>query len=125
MITGWIDSDCQAIVPLTVKHRDPSEPDTKIEFLIDTGFTGFLSIPPDYVDRLGLRAIDIQRGITADGRAVYFETVDVTILWHDEPRVIRAQVLEEPLIGTRLLRSHYSTLRWMPGDAFELHRIAD
>ena len=54
MITGWIDSDCQAIVPLTVKHRDPSEPDTKIEFLIDTGFTGFLSIPSDYVDRLGI-----------------------------------------------------------------------
>ncbi|RLS51939.1 MAG: clan AA aspartic protease [Planctomycetota bacterium] len=122
MMTGWIDADCQAIVPLAVKHRGSFAPDASIEFLIDTGFTGYLSIPSAWVDRFGLSVIDIQRGITADGRAVYFETVDVTILWHDEPRVIRAQVLEEPLIGTRLLRSNQATIRWESGSTFEIHR---
>ena len=122
MMTGRIDADCQAIVPLTVKHRNPAVPDVSIEFLIDTGFTGFLSIPTAWVERLGLRVIDIQRGITADGRAAYFETVDVTIIWHDEPRTIRAQVLEEPLIGTRLLRSNEATIRWEAGSTFEIRR---
>jgi len=79
MITGRIDADWQAIVPLVVQHRDPTQPTVTIDFMIDTGFTGFLSIPANWVDRLGLSVVDIQRGITADGRVGYFETVDVTI----------------------------------------------
>ena len=72
MITGRIDADWQAIVPLRVKHHDPAGSEAMIDFLIDTGFTGFLSIPPLWVDRLGLSVVDVQRGITADGRMGYF-----------------------------------------------------
>jgi clan AA aspartic protease len=103
MIRGHIDEDLQAIVPLDVLHKTKTE---TIEFLVDTGFTGFLALPPPLVRKLGLSVIDIQRGMTADGRVGYFETVDVCILWHDQPKVLRAPVLDEPLIGTRLLKSH-------------------
>ena len=125
MITGRVDTDWQAIVPLVAKHREPTKPDATIDFLIDTGFTGYLSLPPDWVQKLGLRVVDVQRGMTADGRVGYFETVDVGILWHGQPQLIRAQVLDEPLIGTRLLRSHQAHLRWVAGTTFELHRVTD
>ena len=122
MISGHIDDDLQAIVPLVVLHKGKTE---TIEFLVDTGFTGFLALPPSLVRKLGLSVIDIQRGMTADGRVGYFETVDVCILWHDQPKVLRAQVLDEPLIGTRLLRSHQSTVRWEAGATFKLNRIPE
>ena len=122
MISGHIDDDLQAIVPLVVLHKAKTE---TIEFLVDTGFTGFLALPPSLVRTLGLSAIDIQRGMTADGRVGYFETIDVCILWHNQPKVLRAQVLDEPLIGTRLLRSHQSTMRWEAGATFELNRIPE
>ncbi len=125
MIAGHIDEDWQAILPLIVQHRDPNEPAATIHFLIDTGFTGYLSLTRTWVHKLGLRVIDIQRGMTADGRVGYFETVDVWIIWHNELRVIRAQVLDEPLIGTRLLRSHQASLQWVAGAQFELHRVSD
>ena len=108
-----------------MQPRDPAVAETTIDFLIDTGFTGFLSIPRLWVDRLGLSIVDVQRGITADGQTGYFETVDVTILWHDQPRTIRAQVLEEPLIGSRLLRSHQVHFRWIAGTTFELQHLTE
>ena len=77
MIAGNIDEDRQAIMPLVVQHRDPHEPAVTIDYLIDTGFTGYLSLSHSWVQKLRLRVIDIQRGMTADGRVGYFETVDV------------------------------------------------
>ena len=119
MVVGHIDEDWQAIVPLVVTQEGCNE---TLHFLIDTGFTGFLAVPRTWVEQLGLPVRDVQRGMTADGRVAYFETVDVTIVWHAEPRVIRAQVLEEPLIGTRLLRFNQATIRWESGSTFEIHR---
>ncbi len=125
MIAGHIDEDWQAIVPLIARHGHQKDRDETIDFLIDTGFTGFLSLSPEWVQKLDLSVIDIQRGMTADGRVSYFETVDVCILWHDQPRVIRAQVLDEPLIGTRLLRLHQTSLKWVTGERFELQSVPE
>lgn len=125
MIAGHIDEDWQAVVPLIALHSDPGGAADTIDFLVDTGFTGYLSLSPAWVHQLGLSVIDIQRGMTADGHVGYFETVDVCILWHDQPRIIRAQVLDEPLIGTRLLRSHQANLRWVAGARFELDRVSE
>lgn len=120
MILGHIDEELQAIVSLVVMHKAKTE---TIEFLVDTGFTGFLAIPSSLVRTLELSVVDIQRGMTADGRVGYFEIVNVCVLWHDQPKIIQAQVLDEPMIGTRLLRSHQTTVRWEPGATFELNRI--
>ena len=122
MISGRIDEDWQAIVPLAVRHQAHTE---TIDFLVDTGFTRFLALSPAWVRKLGLSVVDIQRGMTADGRVGYFDTVDICVLWHDQPRVFRAQVLDEPLIGTRLLRSHQLTVRWEVGAMFQLHRLLE
>ena len=51
MITGKV-SDGRATVPVTFKM--PDRPDFSIEFVIDTGFTGSLCLPPEAIAVLGL-----------------------------------------------------------------------
>lgn len=120
MILGHIDENWQALVPLVVLHKAKTE---TIEFLVDTSFTGFLAITPSLVQTLGLSVIDIQRGMTADGRVSFFDVVDVCVIWHDRPKIIRAQVLDEPFIGTRLLSGHDLQVRWEVGGEFRLSLI--
>ena len=51
MITGRV-TDGRATVPVT--FRMPDRPDFRIEFVIDTGFTGSLCLPPEAIAVLGL-----------------------------------------------------------------------
>ena len=120
MIVGQLDENLQIIVPLVVVHKAAT---TEVAFLVDTGFNGFLSVSPELVRRLNLSVVDVQRGITADGHVGFFERVDVCVIWNDRPHTLRAQVLDEPLIGTRLLSGNDLHVRWQSGGEFRLTTI--
>ncbi len=80
---------------------------------------GSVAIPMKLFGRLGMTLEDVQTGVTADGRAGYFDTVELTILWHDKPLLVQAQVLDEALIGTRLLRGNRLEADWVrDGEAY-------
>jgi hypothetical protein len=43
MMQGWVNRNCEAMLPIVVGRDDA--PKQMIEALIDTGFSGFLSLP--------------------------------------------------------------------------------
>lgn len=120
MIEGTIDKNGEALVDLDIQIDDSTH---SIPFLIDTGFNGFLAVPMRLVNQFGLRLSDVQQGVTADGRTSYFDTVQVTVIWHGVPLTVQAQVLDEPLIGTRLLRGCRMKVDWVPGGAVQIDEI--
>lgn len=120
MIEGRIDDHLEARITLPILTAGGRE---EIEFLVDTGFNGFVAIPPSLVQRLQLEVGAVQTGVTADGRTGYFDTVSVEIMWHQTPLSLRAQVLDEPLIGTRLLRGNRLSANWVVDGPFRLSRI--
>lgn len=120
MIVGEIDANFEARVTLSLIHEERS---LDLVFLVDSGFNGYLAVPQSVVSQLSLPLATVQRGATADGRVSYFDTVDVDVIWDDQPKVIRAQVLDEPLIGTRMLRGHDLEARWEVGGNFRLSLI--
>ena len=120
MIVGEIDANLEARVTLSLVHKERS---LDVLFLVDSGFNGYLAVPQTVVNQLGLPLAMVQRGTTADGRVSFFDTVDVCVIWDDRPKIIRAQVLEEPLIGTRLLSGHDMQVRWEVGGDFRLSLI--
>lgn len=122
MISGTIDANLEARVKLQVIGSRQTK---EVEFLIDTGFNGFLSVPNQLVHELDLPLGAVQSGVTADGRLDFFDTVAVEILWNEVSTSIRAQILNEPLIGTRLLRGHSLTAEWVPGGVFRIDRLND
>ncbi len=112
MIEGLIDENLEARVSLSVHHRGGTH---EIDFLMDTGFNGHLAVTESIVRTLDLELKDIQTGITADGRSSDFDTVDLHVIWHGRTTVIRAQVLDEPLLGTRVLRGSELRAVWKSG----------
>ena len=75
--------------------------------MIDTGFTGFLTVTPALVTELGLSLEGISRATLADGSEVTFDVYDVAVLWDGQPRYVLADAAETtPLVGMRLLDSH-------------------
>jgi clan AA aspartic protease len=92
---------------MEVALRLPNQPDLQIEFVIDTGFDGFLCLPAAAVAALGL-SFD-QRIITsmADGRTSSADLYQATILWDGAERAVTVLALgHRPLLGTALLVGH-------------------
>ena len=119
MIEGWIDSNLEAIIELDIQHDGAIH---RQRFLVDTGFNGFIAVPQSLVHKIGLKLLDVQADITADGRASYFDTVEITVLWHNEPHT-QAQILDEALIGTRLLRGSQVQADWVRDGIFLVQQI--
>ena len=120
MIIGKIDENLEARVELRVISGEQTH---RVEFLVDTGFNGYLALPMSLVSSLELPLGEVQRGITADGRIGFFDTVRVQIIWHDQPLSSHAQVLDEPLIGARLLHGHELNASWIPNGVIRLIKL--
>ncbi|WP_430453377.1 clan AA aspartic protease [Rhodopirellula europaea] len=111
MVEGRVDRNFEAFIELDLVLDDRVE---RERFLVDTGFNGFVAVSRSLADRHGLIVTDTQQGVTADGNESYFDVVWLTILWHEMPMRIQAQVLDEPLIGSRLLRGSRIQADWIP-----------
>ncbi len=74
MITGRIDQNLEARVELQLVGESET---VDVEFLVDTGFNGYLAVSPTLLTRLDLQLGAVQRGMTADGRVGFFDTVEV------------------------------------------------
>ncbi len=105
MIEGVVNAAYEAVIPLTV--QGPAGQIHDIEAVIDTGFTGFLTLPSGVVVELGLPFLNRSQATLADGSAATLDVYRATVLWDGQPRYIRAYAADTtPLVGMRLLDSH-------------------
>ena len=119
MVTGRIDENLEARITIQVVGEDRTE---NVEFLVDTGFNGYLAVSPSQVTRFQLRSKAVQRGVTADGRIGFFDTIEMQIVWLGRTLRLRAQVLDEPLIGVRLLAGNELFVDWSEGGEVRLSK---
>ena len=75
----------------------------EIEAVIDTGFSGFLILPPAVVATLGLIPLTRGRAVLANGREDVFAIYEVTAVWDGEPLTVEVGALEATLVGMSLL----------------------
>lgn len=77
----------------------------QVEMLVDTGFTGHLTLSPASVDALSLRILGSVESVLADGSIVLEDFCTARVLWHGGERPVRVLVAEAtPLLGMALLR---------------------
>ncbi len=92
-----------------------------VEFTVDTGFTGALSLPPRFVESLGLPFVGRGIAVLADGSAVEARRHRARIEWHNRIREVRALANEGgPLVGMSLLRGSKLTMDVSPGGEVEV-----
>jgi predicted aspartyl protease len=71
MMRGVVNGGYEATIRLTV--QDVSGQAHAVDAVIDTGFTGFLSLPPALIATLGLPWLCPQQGVLADGSIEVFD----------------------------------------------------
>jgi clan AA aspartic protease len=92
----------RAYVTLTIRTPDGQE--HQIEAVLDTGFTGVLTMPPAAVAALGLPYIGPQPATLADGSPIMLALYELTLLWDGEERLVEVLAMEgAALIGMTLL----------------------
>ena len=109
MIQGVVNSAYEAVVTLPL--QDPAGPTRDIEAVVDTGYSGFLTLPPELVDELGLPFAYMGQAFLANDAEVDFDVHYVTVLWDGQPRDIEADATgSTPLVGMLLLDGHSLTI---------------
>ena len=105
MIEGAVNAAFEAAVLLTV--QGPEGHAREIEAVVDTGYNGFLTLPPVLVRELDLPFVTSGEATLADGSAVSFDIHTVTVDWDGQARHVEADAAETtPLVGMRLLTGH-------------------
>ena len=105
MIEGVVNAAHEAVVTL---HLQAPEGRTRaVEAVIDTGYSGFLTLPTELVTELGLPFAYMGQALLANDAQVAFDVHYVTVLWDGQPRDIEADATgSTPLVGMLLLDRH-------------------
>jgi clan AA aspartic protease len=114
MISGRVNLHREAVVRLSL--RSPQGREQEIEAVIDTGFNGDLTLPPDLIAELSLPFRRNGRAVLGDGSEVTFNIHEAVILWDGRPRRIIVDVADtDPLLGMGLLYGHELNLQVIEG----------
>ncbi len=105
MINGVVNANREAVIRLVALGGSGQQ--QEIDAIIDTGFTGFLTLPATLIVALELSWLCRQPGVLADGSVSLFDVYVGTMMWDGRPRTVEVETAEtEPLVGMSLLDNH-------------------
>jgi clan AA aspartic protease len=114
VITGIVDSALEARLTLAV--LDVAGQPHDCDVVIDSGFSGFLTLPPSLIASLGLVWLSRQRGQLADGSIQLFDVYAATVMWDGQPRTVEVEEVDsQSLLGMSMLRNHEVCMEVKPG----------
>lgn len=104
MISGIV-IDRHAIIALNFLL--PNGSTFPIEFVVDSGFTDDLCLPPEAVSLLGLPFLYDLPVNLADNSEILLSVHEANIIWNGEEREVRVLATgRRPLLGTALLENY-------------------
>jgi clan AA aspartic protease len=75
-----------------------------VELVLDTGFTGYLTLPPESISQLELTSVGQRTFELANGELSDFQVYLGSVSWHGRPSdVLVLQSDSDPLLGMALL----------------------
>ena len=105
-----MDFTLEAVAPVPLLNRNGQF--QTVEFVVDTGFDGFLALPGELIQRLGLERDDNLEITFANGQREWWNTWHCRILWHDQPRdIVIFESRGEVLLGMALLEGSQLTIQ--------------
>ena len=102
MITGNVSANREAVIELeTIGSYQRNQ---KVEAVLDTGFTGYLTLPSSLINHLKLQMAGNRRVALGDGNVVVLNMYLAKVLWdRHEREVLVLQADGGPLVGMSLL----------------------
>jgi clan AA aspartic protease len=123
MITGIVNVDFEPIIPLSICGSDGKvyTQDT----IVDTGFNGWLSLPPDSIAELNLKWKRRGRAILGDGSECVFNVYEAVLVWDGNFLTIPIDEADsEPLVGMSLMEGYQLIVQVFEGGHVELSKVA-
>jgi len=122
MMTGIVNAEFEPIIPLSV-----CDSDGKIytqDAIVDTGFNGWLSLPPDLITQLNLTWKRRGRAILGDGSECIFDVYEAVVVWDGALVTIPVDEADsEPLVGMSLMEGYQLMMQVFEGGQVELHKV--
>jgi len=114
MIIGNVNADREAAIQLAV--LDENQQSQAIKAVIDTGYTGFLTLPSTIITTLGLPWFMQQEGILGDGSLYLFNVYEASVIWDGQVKAVEINESEaDPLVGMGLLEGYELTIQGIAG----------
>lgn len=105
MITGVVNERLEAVISLEV--RGPDGDARMVDPLIDTGYSGHLTLPRQMITTLGLPFLTTGSAVLADGSTVKFSIYEAAVLWDGQAQLLEVDEADtEPLLGMAMLEYH-------------------
>ncbi len=123
MITGIVNPDFEPIIPLSICGADGKV--YKQDAIVDTGFNGWLSLPPDLIAQLDLKWKRRGRAILGDGSECVFNVYEAVLVWDGNLLTIPIDEADsEPLVGMSLMEGYQLMVQVFEGGHVELSKVA-
>lgn len=104
MIQGYVNGNYEAVISIVVRNGARLR---SINAIVDTGFTGFLSLPSAIIAELNLSWSYRDRATLGDGSETLFDIYEASAIWDGQYREIEINAAEtESLLGMRMLRGY-------------------
>jgi clan AA aspartic protease len=102
MMQGYVNQAYEAVIPVVIKYGSQIK---SVNAVIDTGFTGFLSLPSKIIAELELPWSYRDRATLGDGSETLFDVHNANIIWDGQFREIEINAADtDPLLGMKMLR---------------------
>ncbi len=123
MMNGIVDQNCEAKIRLVVSNE--SKQTEVIDAVIDTGFTGFLTLPLTVINSLNLQLYSREEGTLGDGSTCIFDVYSGLVICDGEYRYIDVNAAEtDPLVGMSLLYGYRMQLDAIEGGTVTIQALS-
>jgi clan AA aspartic protease len=121
MIVG-VFSDREARVPLIVRGSNGRE--QGVAAIIDTGFSGYLTLPRSVVEALDLEWLGQGEALIGDGTHQVFDLYEAVLILEDESLSVEIAGTEtEPLMGMSLIYGHDLRIKAIEGGTVTIEKL--
>ena len=126
MVTGRVNAYDQNLQPqIVLRVLGQGGTTARLEAVVDTGFTEYLTLPSDLIRKLMLNLVSIREFTLANGATHSFETYTGTVEWNRKRRQVEIHSSEgDSLIGMAMLRDHDLHVRAVPNGPVSIDPIA-
>ena len=119
MISGAVNDFLEAII--AVRIRDSQGRSQVINAIVDTGFSGSLTLPPEAIAKLGLPWRSRGSAMLADGSFDQFDNHNAIVIWDGQAREVLVEaVAVEPLVGMGLILGYQLLIEGREGGTVSL-----
>lgn len=115
-VSGTVTAEREVMVRLTVLGPGTPGPSAEVEAILDTGFTGHLTLLPEVVAELELPLLGSRRSALADGGRVALDVHRAEVLWDGRRRLVEVLATGGgALAGMSLIWGHRMSLSAVEG----------